>query len=196
MIETSLISLKEALAEGQTLKKGMQVVLPTYMEATIYGFIAIEEDEEDLFDLSIDMPPLGEAKVLSNRVITSINDKMYRFPIFSEARKATEIKYPLRFLYVPRLLNLPSQWEVKYYMSSLSDETPNPKVSRIDGVEIEDNIAYYYSKEDDLYFQSSSRLSGIGNGMVVITRRLSKCSDDIKYEIFNSNEVLIEKNGH
>ena len=66
MIETSLISLKDALAEGQTLKKGMQVVLPFQMEATIYGFISIEEDEEDLFDLAIDMPPLGEAKVLSN----------------------------------------------------------------------------------------------------------------------------------
>ena len=193
MIETSLISLKDALAEGQTLKKGMQVVLPFQMEATIYGFISIEEDEEDLFDLAIDMPPLGEAKVLSNRVITSINDKMYRFPIFSEVSKATEMKYPLRFLYVPRFLNLPSQWEVKYYMSSLSDETPNPKVSRIDGVEIEDNIAYYYPKDNALYFQSSSRLSGIGNGMVVITRRLSKCSDDIKYEIFTPNEVLIEK---
>ena len=43
MIETSLISLKDALAEGQTLKKGMQVVLPFQMEATIYGFISIEE---------------------------------------------------------------------------------------------------------------------------------------------------------
>lgn len=193
MIETSLISLKEALEGGQTLKKGMQVELPTHMEATIYGFIVIEEDEEDLFDLAIDMPPLGEAKVLSNRVITSINDKMYRFPIFSEVSKATEMKYPLRFLYVPRFLNLPSQWETKYYIKTLRNEQPHSLVSKIEGVHVEDNIAYYYSKEDDLYFQSSSRLSGIGNGMVVITRRLSKCSDDIKYEIFTPNEVLIEK---
>lgn len=190
MIDTSLISLNEAIANGLTLSKGLKVSLPIGGDATIYGFIAMEDD---IFSLAIDMPPLGEAKILSNRVLFGFNDQLHRFPIFSSVCKANEERYKLYLLYVSRFLNLPSQWKIKTYIQSMKHEEANPNVYKIDNVRIEDKTAYYYTKDDDLYFQSTSKLCGIGNGFAVITRRISNLSDDIKYEIFNPEEVKIEK---
>lgn len=190
MIETSLINIIDAINNGRTLSKGQQVTLPVEGDATIYGFLAIENF---IFSsMAIDMPPLGEATVLSNRVIFAFDKKLHRFPIFNSVCKVTEEKYGLQFLYVPRLLNLSKQWIVNAYEQSMVQEKPNPTVARIDGVKIEDNVAYYYPHNDDMYFKSSSKLRGLGDGLAVIIRRISKISGDIKYEIYNPEEIQVE----
>ena len=190
MIETSLINIIDAINNGRTLSKGQPVTLPVEGDATIYGFLAIENF---IFSsMAIDMPPLGEATVLSNRVIFAFDKKLHRFPIFNSVCKVTEEKYGLQFLYVPRLLNLSKQWIVNAYEQSMVQEKPNPTVARIDGVKIEDNVAYYYPHNDDMYFKSSSKLRGLGDGLAVIIRRISKISGDIKYEIYNPEEIQVE----
>lgn len=189
MIETSLINIIDAINNGRTLSKGQQVTLPVEGDATIYGFLAIENF---IFSMAIDMPPLGEATVLSNRVIFAFDKKLHRFPIFNSVCKATEEKYRLRFLYVPRLLNLSNQGNVQAYKQSMVQEKPNPKVVRIDGVKIEDDVTYYYPQNNDMYFKSSSKLRGLSDGLAVIIRRISKISGDIKYEIYNPEEIQVE----
>lgn len=198
MIEKTLVSLKDMLASGRKLFNGMKVVLPIGYVAEIYGFITIEDyvfgciDIDNSGNISIDMPPLGEAKVLSNRVIFTINEKIRQVPIFNNVSKATEKRYNLQFLYVPKFLNLSGN-KVKAYKQSMKKDIPDINVNKIESVQIENNIAYYYPSESDLFFESDSKIRGIGNGFVVITRRLSKVTDDIKYEVFNTNEIQIEK---
>lgn len=189
-IETSLIRLDEAvIQDGQTLSAETKVVLPTGYEAEIYGFIAIEDD---LLSFEIDMPPLGECQVLSNRVIFCLDNTRRSYPIFRSVCKAHEQKYGLYLLYVPKLYYLLN--DGKYYRDSMKDENPHPKVCRIKGIKIEGKVAYYYSDEQDLYFESKSKLRAIGTGFCVITRRVSKPRDDFKYEIFDSHSVMMEKN--
>jgi len=191
MIETSLITLNEAIAEGQTLSTGLKVVLPIGSEAEIYGFIAI--DNNNLFGQAIDMPPMGECQVLSNRVFFYLNEQIYRFPIFRSVGKATEEKYKLYFLYIPKFLNL-SQYDRDVYFQSMKNEHANQKVKRIDGIRIDENgFAYYYAQDDDLFFNSASKLCGIGSGFAVITRRMAQLSENIKYELFDSNGVMTER---
>lgn len=190
IIETSLISLDEAVNEGQKLSAGTKVVLPTGDDAEIYGFIAIQDN---MLSTNIDMPPLGECRVFSNRVIFYLDKQLHRFPIFQSVCKPTEEKYALYLLYVSKFLNLSSEWDRKYYMESMCKDRPHPKVSRIDGIQIEDNIAYYIPNEYDLYFESRSKLRAIGTGFVIVTRRISKLSGDIKYEVFDSHSVKTER---
>lgn len=190
-IESSLISLDKAIREGRTLSAGSKVVLPIGEEAEIYGFIAIEDD--DLLSIEINMPPLGECKVLSNRTFFSFEGKIYHFPIFSTVSRANEEKYKLYLLYVPKFFNLTSKYDVEAYRQSMRNEVASPKVYKINGVRVEDKIAYYYANESDLYFRSRSKLSGIGSEFAVITRRVSKLSEDVKYELFDSYGVMIEK---
>ena len=67
MIETSTMNLFEAVANGKELTKGMEVKLPLFdYKAYIYGFVATQGRA---LDVDIDMPALGQAKVLSNRVV-------------------------------------------------------------------------------------------------------------------------------
>ena len=191
MIETSLFKLDEAVQDGSKLFTGSKVVLPTGDEADIFGFIAIEDN---LLSVVIDMPPLGECQIFSNRVIFYIDNRLYRFPIFQSVCKASEERYGIYMLYVPKFLNLSSEWERKWYCESMCNEKPHLKVSRINDIRIEENIAYYYPNNHDLFFESRSKLRGIGTGFAVITRRISKLSDDIKYEIFDSHSVIIDRN--
>lgn len=190
MIDTSLIELEEAVQSGQILSAGMKVKLPIGEEAEIYGFIVIEDD---LLSLAIDMPPLGECQVFSNRAIFYMDKQLYRFPIFKSVCKAREQKYGLHLLYVPKFINLPSKWDKDSYFESMSKEMPNPRVGKLEGIQIEENVAYYYSTGTDLYFESKSKLRAIGSGFVVITRRFSKPSENIKYEIFDSQSVMMER---
>lgn len=191
MIETSLIRLAEAVQEGQTLSAGTKVVLPNGYEADIYGFIAIEDDP---LSNIINMPPLGECRVLSNRVIYYIENNLLRFPIFKAVGKAKEQKYALYLLYIPKYFSLSSDRDINSYRQSMSRETPNQNVVRIKGIQIDDQVAYYYPDENDLYFESRSKFRGIGTDFAVITRRISESQDDIKYEIFDSYSVMIERN--
>ena len=192
MIETSLIRLDEAAQNGQTLSAGAKVRLPMGEEAEIYGFISIVCN---MFSTEIDMPPLGECLVFSNRVIFYLNKQLYSFPIFTSVCKASEERYRVYLLYNPRYLNLPSSdWNRKYYEYTMCRENPHPKVFKIEDVKIEDSVAYYYPNDRDLYFESISKFRAIGSGFVVITRRISKPSENIKYELFDSHSVLIERN--
>lgn len=193
MIETSLIRLDEAINNGQKLSAGSKVRLPIGEEAEIYGFITTVCS---MFSTDIDIPPLGECQVFSNRVIFYLNKQLHSFPIFYNVCKVSEEKYEVHFLYNQRFFNLPSSnWDRKYYEYTMCRENPHPKVTQIEGVRIEDMVAYYYPNENDLYFESRSKLRAIGSGFVVVTRRVSKTSENIKYEIFDSHSVMIERSG-
>ena len=190
MIETSLIKLDEAVEVGQILTAGSKVLLPIGVDAEIYGFIAIDNS---FSNPSIDMPPLGECHVLANRIMSTFDKQQHLFPIFRSVSNAIKERYPLYLLYIPRFKNLSSEWDRKAYIYSMSREVPNPKVARIDGIKLEEKVAYYYPKEDDLFFESNSKLRAIGSEFVVVTRRLSKLSDNVKYEVFDAHSVMIER---
>ncbi len=192
MIESSLIRLDEAINNGQKLSAGEKVILPIAEEAEIYGFIVTTNN---ILSLEIDMPPLGECNVFSNRVIFYLGKQLHRFPIFTAISRPSQEKYPVYLLYIPKFLNLDSDWKKKYYIHTMTRENPHPKVAQIDGVRIEDSIAYYYPNEHDLYFESRSKLRAIGSGFAVVTRRVTKLSENIKYEIFDSHSAMIERSG-
>lgn len=189
MIETSLIKLNDAVNDGQKLSAGLKVILPIGEEAEIYGFIAIENDN---ISRNIDMPPLGECQVFSNRVLFYMDKELYRFPIFTSVGKPLQSRYELYMLYIPTYFHLSTSLS-KFYKDSLVKERPNPNVGRLDGVKIENNIAYYYPNESDLFFETRSKFRGIGTGFAIISRRVAKLSEDIKYEIFDSYSVMIER---
>lgn len=188
-IETSLIRLTEAVLQGQILSAEDTVLLPTGDEAQIYGFIAIHDS---FLSLAINMPPLGECHVLSNRVICFFDKQLYRFPIFSSVGKVSEQRYPLYLLYMERFLELPAPLN-SYYTNYLYRKANPRYLSKIDGVQVENDIAYYLPNENDLYFESRSKLQAIGTGFLVVTRRLAKISDNIKYEVFDAFSVMTER---
>lgn len=190
MIETSLIKLNEAVSAGQTLSAETKVILSTGDEAEIYGFIAIDDN---ILSIHIDTPPLGECQVFSNRVIFYMEKQLHRFPIFKSVCQASEERYGVYLLYVPKLFHLSSEWHRKYYNESMRKENPHPQVCKIDGIRIEEKVAYYFPEELDLYFESNSKLRGIGTGFVVVIRRISPLTGDIKYEIFDFNSVMVER---
>lgn len=191
MIETSLIRLDEALQCGLKLYEGKKVVLPSGDDADIYGFIAIEDDMLSPF---IDMPPLGECQVFSNRVMFLMDKKLHRFPIFSKVCKVSENRYDLYMLYLVKFNNLLSEWDLKAYIYYFRDRKIITNLMKLNGVQIEENIAYYIPYKNDLYFESRSKLRAIGSGVAVVTRRISKKADDIKYEIFDAHSLRMERN--
>lgn len=190
MIESSLIRLDEAINNRQKLSAGSQVRLPIGEEAEIYGFIPTVYG---MFSSEIDMPPLGECQVYSNRVIFYLDKQLHTFPIFYSVCKACEEKYEVYLLYNKRFLN--SKVDKKFYEYIMCRESAHPLISKIEEIRIEDSIAYYYPNEHDLYFESRSKLRAIGSGFAVVTRRVSKLSENIKYEIFDSHSVMIERSG-
>lgn len=194
MVATSLIRLDEAIQSGIKLYEGLKVVLPSCEEAEIYGFLTTED-----FILSdnIDMPPLGECQVFSNRVIFYMNNKLHRFPIFSTVCKVSEDRYDLFALYIPRFETLLSDsFNFKAYVKYMGTRqiTSYLKSIKINSLQIEKDIAYYIPNENELYFESRSKFRAIGSGVAIITRRISKKSDDIKYEIFDAHSLKMEKN--
>lgn len=191
-IETSLITVEEALSQGCTLRKGMNVTLPIRESAEIYGFIATDNDP---YSNIIDMPPLGEAVVLSNRVLYASSKGTSIFQLFSEVGRATEEKYDIHALIIPEFVYLQSEWNRSAYIRTLKDEKADPRISRIDPrrIKMGGTKAYYHPRDIDLYFQSASKFRGIATGLAVITRRITRNTEDIKYEVFCANEVLIEK---
>ncbi len=109
MIESSLIRLDEAINNGQKLSAGSKVRLPIGEEAEIYGFISTVYS---MFSTEIDMPPLGECQVYSNRVIFYLDKQLHTFPIFNSVCKASEEKYEVYLLYNQKFLD--SKWDKKY----------------------------------------------------------------------------------
>lgn len=194
MIETSLIRLDEALQSGLKLYEGKKVVLPSGDDADIYGFIVIEDEMLSLLIDIIDMPPLGECQVFSNRVMFLMDNKLHRFPIFSTVCKVSENRYDLYMLYLVRFNSLLSGWDLKAYLYYYRDKKIIQNLMKLNGVQIEENTAYYLPLKNDLYFESRSKLRAIGSGVAVVTRRISKKTDDIKYEIFDAHSLRMERN--
>lgn len=162
------------------------------LEGEIYGFIAMWNN---ICGPDIDMPPLGEATVLANRVVTYINGKFFRFPIFTETHSAEANKYNLYLLYVPKLCFQSNISYVNAYLESMLSGKPNDKIRKLKDIVMENDSVYYETQKEDIYFKSSlSKFCGIGNDFAVITRRITKNTGDIKYEIFYSSEIKIEKN--
>ncbi len=198
MIETSTMNLFEAVANGKELTKGMEVKLPTVeYTAHIYGFVAVPEQELDVDKLPLrDMPALGQANVLSNRVVSIICNQFCRFPIFTSVQKACEDRYNLYLLYVPHFLSSEYQGRRNAYKQTYTGESVESKVASFTEVKLEGTLqerqAFYYPRENDLYFQSSSKLRGMASSFVVITRRISKVTDQVIYEVYNPEEVKIE----
>lgn len=189
-IKTSLISLKDAVQQGQTLFDSLKVILPTGDEAEIYGFIASEDNP---LSNAVSMAPLGESLVLSNRVIFTFDKVLYNFPIFTSVCRTNKDKYNLHLLFIPKFFTDLTEPQRSYYIESMKKEEPHYHVSRIPKVSTHDKVAYYEPNNNDLYFKSRSKLKGIGTEFEVITRRVSKHTDTIKYEIFDSYSVMIDQ---
>lgn len=187
MVEMSLISLRAAVDLGKTISKDMEVVIHKVGNALLYGIIA---GNNKLMELSISIPPLGKALIMSNRVIYKLGGQFHNAIIFDKVSKAEQDKYNIHLLYVPKFIEL---GRCTSYLETMKNETINPNISRMDGVKVEDDIAYYLTQEDDLLFQSSSMLRGIGNHFGVVTMRLSKVTDEVVYEVFNPRDVFVEK---
>lgn len=182
----------EDLMAGKELKRGAIVKLPIGKEATIYGFVAYHERLDDFpKDVKgINCPALGPAHVIGNRIVSALDGKLYRFPIFISVTKATKNKYPVFGLYNPELLLeavYPSR--ATSYRRSMQSKTPDQFVYKNDGVKIEDNEAFYYPKEDELFFESSTSLKGIANAFVVITRRIAPDNEQVVYEVYSPDGI-------
>ncbi|MDE6006203.1 MAG: hypothetical protein K2G67_01435 [Muribaculaceae bacterium] len=186
----NLICIDDLIKSGKTLSSGSKVKLPSGDDAEIYGFIATEDNSLSKF---IDMPPLGESSVLSNRVIYYLDNQLFRFPIFKNVCKARDVNYELQFLYIPRFLQLGGYLRTEY-VKLLAEGIVSCKLNSIEGVSIEGDQVFYHPNEYDLYFESYSKLRAIGKGFAIITRRISKLNDNVKYEIFDSYSVKVIKN--
>lgn len=183
-----MVTVFEACINGQKISSNTCVKLPFVGKAYIYGF-AIYDD--DIFTDIVCCPPLGVAYVVGNRILFSLENKIYRFPIFSSIEKPAKEKYPVYLLYVPRLLSLPYSSHVAAYVETMKKEKPHLNIYKVDGIKLEDKKPYYFPKEDEFYFKSSSQLGGIANTFVVITRRISPHNGNLIYEVFDPNEVEI-----
>lgn len=106
---------------------------------------------------------------------------------------ATKDVYPVYLLYIPRLLENPKNPSyVDYYLSALKNQKNyNWNVSRIEDIATDDDgVAYYSRRNDELLFESASKLSGLANSFLVITYRESPKTGEMLYEVYNAEDVL------
>lgn len=190
MIDTSLITITEALRNGRTISKGAVVTLPIVGKAFIYGFVATLHN---IYGSIMDMPPLGKTTVLSNRVLSYFHQEVHNFPVFNSIRKSDSERLELRNLHIPKYLHFLDKQQHYAYIQFLRYNELRPAIERIEGVVVEDNKAYYLPQDKEFYFESESELKAISKGCAVVTRRVSGDSDSLVYEIFNPGEVLIEQ---
>lgn len=184
-------NLIDTVKSGHIISKYDVVKLPTGEKAYIYGFIPYNSSP---FSFALSCPPLGKAIIIGNRCISNINGNFCRFPIFASVRQITKKKYPLYLLYVPRLIELSNQEYVKYYMDCYRTSRFNFKINKIEGVEIEDNNAFYKPEDLDMEFNSFvyssyNRISGIGNGFVVITYKHLEREGVMIYEVYDALDL-------
>lgn len=179
-------TLYDTFLNKGTIQINSTVKLPIGKDATVYGFLACNDF---LFSNTLDSPPLGIAHVIRNRIFCFLGDKTYRFPIFASISKPRDEKYPVYLLYVPRLLDLEYKSYVDAYRLTMKNERPHVWVQKVDGISVTDGVAYYYPKEDEYLFESQSKLKGIGNAFLVITRRVAPEHGGTIYEIFEPSEI-------
>lgn len=184
-------NLYDICLQGSKISKFTSVKLPAG-EAQIYGFIAYHDN---IFSDNVSCPPLGKAYVVGNRIVFNMENKLYRFPIFSSIEKNTQESYPVYLLYVPRLMDLPYQSHVAAYVSSMKNEKPIPYyIWKVDSIRSIEGKPYYFPKEDEFYFDSTSQFKGIGNAFEVIIRRTSPVDGSLVYEVYDPKDIeIIEK---
>lgn len=183
-----MTSLFDLFFNGKTIESSIPIKLPIESHATIYGFVAYDNYP---FSEVVSCPPLGPAHIIANRIVFSMEGKLYRFPIFNKISKPIEEKYPVFLLYVPRLLGLEWPSHVSSYLSSMKNEKPDRYVGKVNGIQVIENKAYYFPKEDEYLFESNTQFRGIGNSFVIITRRNSPDNGVFIYEVWNPGEVKI-----
>ncbi len=174
--------------QGVKISQYTTIELPLVGKATIYGFVVYHDN---IFSEQVRCPPLGRANVVGNRIIFAMDDKIYRFPIFTSIKKGTKECYPVYLLYVPRLMDLPYSSHVAAYIHSMKNEKPHTYIWKVDGIKLIDNVPYYYPKDDEYIFESTSPFTGIGNAFAVITRRISSNDGYFIYEVYDPNEVKV-----
>ena len=180
-------TLYDICLQGQKVSKYTPVKLPTG-EAHIFGFVAYHDN---VFSDNVSCPPLGKAYVVCNRIVFSMENKLYRFPIFSSIEKNTKESYPVYLLYVPRLMDLPYQSHVTAYVDSMKNEKPNSYVWKVDSIRLIEGKAYYFPQEDEFYFDSTSQFKGIGDAFEVIITRKSPVDGSLIYEVYDPKEIEI-----
>lgn len=180
-------NLYDICLQGQKISQYTPVKLLNG-EARIYGFIAYHAN---IFSENVSCPPLGKAYVVGNRIVFSMENKLYRFPIFSSIEKNTQERYPVYLLYVPRLMDLPNQSHVTAYVSSMKNEKPNSNVWKVDSIKLIEGKPYYFPKENEFYFDSTSQFKGIGDAFEVIVTRKSPVDGSLIYEVYDPKDIEI-----
>lgn len=197
-INDSFINIIQALREGTHLTKGMKVKLPLDKEGSIYGFVPTDPD---IFCMNsnkpLDTPISGVVKIVGNRCLCMVGNLLCRFPIFYSISLVDEERYPLSYLYIPRLLNredCPSQVHAyRFAMMAREDKQEFSYLEKIPGVKVENKEAFYYPQNGDFLFKSSSLLKGLADSFSIITWRVSQSNDEIMYEVYNPDDILIDK---
>lgn len=190
MVETSLINVREALNNGITLSKGMDVVIPKIGDASIYGFLSTLNDA---FSHVFDMPPLGRTTVLSNRILCYIGQQLCRFIIFDKVTKVTGDRLDIQYLYIPKFAYIDNPRGLTAYKKVMGNVEWDSYIAKLNRVEVEDDKAYYLPEDNEIYFESSSKLKGVSKGCAVVTKRLSNNAEAIVYEVHNYNDVFVER---
>ncbi|MBD5183962.1 MAG: hypothetical protein HDS97_03615 [Bacteroidales bacterium] len=185
----------ETLKQGKTLEANTCIKLPIEDKASIYGFVPYHRDEIDScfgYEETVTCPPIGRANVIGDRIIFPLDGKFFRAPIFNSVSTPEE-KYPVFLLYVPRFLNLPNKDKILGYKTAFSSEKPRLKGYHKypDNIRVIDSIPFYMPLNGEFIFSSASKLRGIGNAFVIITRRLCKETGIVIYEVYNPKDVDI-----
>ena len=182
--------LYDALNSGKKLKKNMLVKLPIAKESTVYGFVPYNETYF-LNPDTIGCPPLGEATIIGNRLIYFTDKQIFRFPIFNSVSKLKDEKYNVYHLHVPRLMEIESGYKLRCYLNSVKKEKPDCDVWKVDSIKIIEDSAFYYPKEDEYLFETTTPFRAIANAFVVITRRISTDRGIVVYEVYDPKELEI-----
>lgn len=190
-----MATLLEALKRGKTVEADTRIKLPIDGKAVIYGFVPYHCDDMDScfgFEETVTCPPIGYANIIGDRIIFPLNGKFFRAPIFNSISFPEE-KYPVYLLYVPRLLNLSSKYKISGYKKAFVSEKPRliGYDKYPDDIRVIESIPFYSPLNGEYIFSSTSKLRGIGNSFVVITRRCSKETGTFVYEVYNPKDVEI-----
>ena len=193
-----MANILETLNQGKTIETDTRIKLPVEGKAVIYGFVPYHcNDIDSFFDFeeTATCPPIGPANVIGDRIIFSLDGKFYRAPVFNSISSpaSPEEKYPVYLLYVPRFLNLSSQYRIYGYKKAFANE--KPRLAKYDkypeDIRVIESVPFYSPLNGEYIFSSASKLRGIGNSFVVITRRLSKEMGTVVYEVYNPKDVEI-----
>lgn len=179
-------SIYDLCLDGIRISNIKPIKSPLVGKAYIYGFVPYQEDL--LFD-SINCPPLGTVTVIGNRVIFFLNNKMYRFPIFSSVEKNTKENLPVHLLYSPRLMNLKDSYKQKAYLEAMGHGICSYNLLKIDGIQKLDDKPFYFPNSNEFFFESQSLLKGIADAFLVIITRISEKDGSTIYEAYDPNTI-------